>query len=57
MSQFISKQPRLCNNSYITGTKVGGTVCKPCGGRVNRVKVVFSRTRPQNTVLDRTWNR
>jgi len=55
--QFISKQPRMCDFSYITGTKVGGTVCKPCEGRVNRVKVVFNRTRPYHTVLDRTWNR
>ena len=40
-----------------TQTKVSGTVCKPCKCPVNRVKVVFNRTRLQQTVLDRTWNR
>ena len=51
---FISKHTRMCDNSSITRTKVGGTLCKPCKCPVNRVKVVFNRTRPLQTVLDRT---
>ena len=43
---FISKHTRMCDNSSITQTKVDGTVCKPCTCPVNRVKVVFNRTRP-----------
>ena len=43
---FISKHTRICDNSGITRTKVGGTVCKPSKCPVNRVKVVFNRTRP-----------
>ena len=43
---FISKHTRMCDNSSITRTKIGGTVCKPCKCPVNRVKVVFNRTRP-----------
>ena len=42
----LSKHTRMCDNSSITRTKVGGTVCKPCKCPVNRVKVVFNRTRP-----------
>ena len=40
---FISKLTRMCDNSSITRTKVGGTVCKHCKCPV---KVVFNRTRP-----------
>ena len=43
---FISKHTRMRDNSSITRTKVGGTVCKPCKCQVYRVKVVFNRTRP-----------
>ena len=57
MSQFRSKQSRMCDHLCITGTKFGQTVCKPYDGRVNRVKVVFNRTRQLITVLDRTWDR
>ena len=49
---FISKHTRMCDNSNITRTKVGGSVCKPCKCQVNRVKVVFNRTRPYNTILE-----
>ena len=35
-------------------TKVDGTVYKPCKCPVNRVNVVFNRTRPLQTELDRT---
>jgi len=52
MSQFISKQPRMCDNSCTTGTKVGRIVCKSCECQVNRVKVVFHRTRSHHTVLE-----
>ena len=44
----------MCDNSCITGTQVGVTVCKPCEGRVSRVKIVFyalDRTIPYLTVL------
>ena len=34
------------DNSSITRTKVGGTVCKCCKCPDNGVKVVFNRTRP-----------
>ena len=46
---FISKHTLMCDNTSITRTKVGGTVCKPCKCPVNRVKVVFNllgRNRP-----------
>ena len=43
---FISKHTRMCDNSSITRTKVGGTVCKPCKCPVNQVKVVFNHIRP-----------
>ena len=43
---FISKHARMCDNSSITRTKVGGAVCKPCKCAVNRVKVVLKCTRP-----------
>ena len=36
---LISKYTRICDNSSITRTKVGGTVCKPSKCQVNRVKV------------------
>ena len=42
----LSKHTRMCDNSSITRTKVSGTVYKPCKCPVNRVKVVFNRTRP-----------
>jgi len=50
MSQFISNIHE-CVNSSITRTQFSGTVCKPCECRVNRVKVVFNRTRLYQTVL------
>ena len=43
---FISKHTPMCDNSSITWTKCGGTVCKPCKCPVNQVKVVFYCTRP-----------
>ena len=43
---FISKHTQMCDNSSITRTKVGGTICKPFKCPVNRVKVVFNCTRP-----------
>ena len=57
MCQFISINLRMCDNSCITGTKVGWTVCQSGEGRVNRVKVVFNRARPYHSVLERTSNR
>ena len=48
---YISKHTRMCDNSSITRTKIGGSVCKPCKCPVSQVKVVFNRTRPQHTVL------
>jgi len=44
ISQFISNIHK-CVNLSVTWIQIGGTVCKPCECRVNRVKIVFSHFR------------